>query len=434
MASGKGYNEAGAQLVLVGFLQRIVNGGGSVECEVGVGRGRVDVLVRKPYTAADATSAEQHEAVEIKVRYPGRPDPLAEGLAQLDRYLDRLRSTPVPWPSSTAGPPQHPSPNAPPSASCNPPADGRSACSAPDTRRGPASRPAGTVIGMGHRVLHLSDTHLTASGYDADGVHAVASLKQILFDARHLDGIDLVLVSGDVADDGSAGGCQLAREIIGDFAVGRGIPHVYAMGNHDDRAAFAQVLGTGHRAADGADAGRDWAGGAERAAVSEVGGLRVITLDSHEGMICRDQLRWLAGLLADPAPRGSLLAFHHPPVHVPTSAFVSSAGLRNADELADAVAGSDVQAILCGHYHVQLTGHLRGVPVWVTPGVVTRIDLTAPRHLVRAVKGASATVVELGGPFSPAFHVLHARDPEVGRQAYLVDALSWQPVLAEDAG
>jgi Icc protein len=290
---------------------------------------------------------------------------------------------------------------------------------------------------MNHRILHLSDTHLTVSGIDGYGVDAIASLKQILFDARHLDGLSLVLVSGDVADDGSAAGYLTAVEIIGDFAASRGIPLICAMGNHDDRAAFAQVLGSGHRGAGGDDIGRDWAGGPERAAVSEVAGLRMVTLDSQipgsgNGLISAAQLRWLAGLLADPAPAGTVVAFHHPPVHVPTSAFVSSAGLRNAEELASVVAGSDVQAILCGHFHVQLAGHLSGVPVWVTPGVVTRIDLTAPRHLVRTVKGASATVVDLGGPFSPAFHVLHARDPEVGQQAYLVDALTWQPVGTEE--
>ncbi|HEY1622408.1 MAG TPA: metallophosphoesterase [Streptosporangiaceae bacterium] len=284
---------------------------------------------------------------------------------------------------------------------------------------------------MGHRILHLSDTHLTASGIDGYGVDAVAALKQILFDARHIDGLSLVLVSGDIADDGSVAGYLTAREIIGEFAAGRGIPLVCTVGNHDDRAAFAQVLGTG------SDTGQDWAGGAERAAVSDVAGLRVITLDSQipgsaKGLICPEQLQWLAGVLADPAPAGSILAFHHPPVHVPTSDFVTNFGLGNADELAEVVAGSDVQAILCGHFHLQLTGHLRGIPVWVTPGVVTRIDLTAPRHLVRTVMGASATVVDLGGPFSPAFHVVHARDPEVGRPVYLVDAMSWAPVSTEE--
>ena len=292
---------------------------------------------------------------------------------------------------------------------------------------------------MGHRILHLSDTHLTANGFDADGVDAAGALWQVLSDARHLEGLDLVIVSGDIADDGSAAGYAAVREIVGSFAAGRGIPHVYTTGNHDDRVSFMQVLGTGHLAADETDTGRDWAGGPERAAVSDVNGLRIITLDSlipgsGHGLISAAQLRWLAGILAKPAPAGSALAFHHPPVQVSTSIFVATGGLENASELADVIAGSDVQVILCGHYHAQLTGHLRGVPVCVTPGVVTRIDLTAPPGLVRAVQGASATVVDLGGPFSPSFHVIHARDPEAGRQVYLVDGITWAQVDGEDEG
>ena len=57
-----------------------------------------------------------------------------------------------------------------------------------------------------HRILHLSDTHATATGIDEDGVDALAALDQILRDCRHLTGLDLVVVSGDIADDGSAQG------------------------------------------------------------------------------------------------------------------------------------------------------------------------------------------------------------------------------------
>ncbi|MFI1991552.1 hypothetical protein [Actinoplanes sp. NPDC020271] len=77
-----------------------------------------------------------------------------------------------------------------------------------------------------------------------------------------------------------------------------------------------------------------------------------------------------------------------------------------------------MRRILCGHFHSQLSGTPAGVPVWATPGVVTRIDLTAPPEVVRAVRGASATVADLGGPHSPVPHTLHARDPETGRTAY----------------
>ncbi len=189
---------------------------------------------------------------------------------------------------------------------------------------------------MGYRILHLSDTHLTATGFDADGVDAAASLRRILLDARHLEGLDLVISGGDIADDGSATGYLTVREIVGDFAARRGIPHVYTTGNHDDRAAFTQVLGTGHLSANGTDTGRGWAGGLERAAVSDVNGLRIITLDSlipgsGHGVISLAQLRWLADVLAEPAPSGSVLAFHHPPVHVPSSVFVATGGLQNAN-------------------------------------------------------------------------------------------------------
>jgi 3',5'-cyclic-AMP phosphodiesterase len=288
-----------------------------------------------------------------------------------------------------------------------------------------------------HRILHLSDTHATATGFDGDGVDALASLDQILRDCRHLTGLDLIVVSGDIADDGSAQGCALVRDRIARFAAGRGIPHVYTTGNHDRRPGFTAALGTGHRDARDAETGALLDGlDDERAAVSMVNGLRVITLDSlvpgsGHGVVSRAQLRALAGILHDPAPAGTILALHHPPVYTASSPWTIEAGLRNRDELAATMAGTDVVAVLCGHFHLQLTGRLGAATVWATPGVVTRIDLTAPPNVVRAVHGASATVVDLGGPFSPSFHLVHARDPQLGEQVYLVDPVTWQPAGEE---
>jgi hypothetical protein len=89
LVSGTVYHEAAPQLVLMGFLQRLVNGGGLVSREYGAGRGRIDILVRWPYTDVDGKRRWQREAVETKVWRPGKPDPLREGLAQLDGYLDQ---------------------------------------------------------------------------------------------------------------------------------------------------------------------------------------------------------------------------------------------------------------------------------------------------------------------------------------------------------
>jgi hypothetical protein len=90
LVKGEVYHEVAPQLIFLAFLTRIVNGGGFVDCEYGVGRGRLDVLVRKPYIDADGKRAVQREAVEIKVRRAKKGDPLGEGLEQLDGYLTRL--------------------------------------------------------------------------------------------------------------------------------------------------------------------------------------------------------------------------------------------------------------------------------------------------------------------------------------------------------
>jgi len=90
LTSGGFYNEASPQIVLMGYLQRVVNGGGYVEREYGVGSGRVDLHIRWPYDGPGSTRHVQREALELKVWRAGRANPLPTGLKQLDRYLDRL--------------------------------------------------------------------------------------------------------------------------------------------------------------------------------------------------------------------------------------------------------------------------------------------------------------------------------------------------------
>lgn len=82
------YHEAAPHLVLLAFLQRIVNGGGFVDREFGIGRRRLDLLVRWPLPSG----GWQREAIECKVWSDThrRADPLPAGLEQLDLYLAGL--------------------------------------------------------------------------------------------------------------------------------------------------------------------------------------------------------------------------------------------------------------------------------------------------------------------------------------------------------
>lgn len=86
------YPEVAPQLVLMAYLHRIINGGGTVEREVGVGRKRIDLVVRWPYADTDGRRAVQRFAMELKVwrDRDKKGDPLARGLVQLDDYLAGL--------------------------------------------------------------------------------------------------------------------------------------------------------------------------------------------------------------------------------------------------------------------------------------------------------------------------------------------------------
>ncbi len=78
------YHEIAPHLVLMAFLQRVINGNGTLEREYAIGRGRMDLCLRY----RDLTLG-----LELKVWRDGTADPLTEGLAQLDGYLAGLGLT-----------------------------------------------------------------------------------------------------------------------------------------------------------------------------------------------------------------------------------------------------------------------------------------------------------------------------------------------------
>ncbi|MEW2131208.1 metallophosphoesterase [Streptomyces sp. NPDC005435] len=280
------------------------------------------------------------------------------------------------------------------------------------------------------RILHLSDTHLDrAGGPDADGADGTAALGLLLAGLEQLDDIDAVVVTGDIADDGSQEAYTRAHALLSGYGGARGAKVFYATGNHDDRAAFAHVLGSGHARPDAVYEGAS----DERAAATTVGGWRLVTLDSlvpgkGYGRIDGGQLDWLREVLAAPAPSGTVLAFHHPPVALDVDV-QRALGLQNSAELAGAIRGTDVRLILCGHFHLQLLGRLEQAAVWVTPGVVSRVDLTARPGTERAVHGPSASLVHLGVPHGPLIHTLHARDPRMGETVYEADEKEMREVV-----
>ena len=78
------YQEAGPQLLLQAHLQRVVNGGGVIEREYALGRGRTDLLIRWPQGGRT-----RKFVVECKLRQGGLERTIAEGVTQTLGYMDR---------------------------------------------------------------------------------------------------------------------------------------------------------------------------------------------------------------------------------------------------------------------------------------------------------------------------------------------------------
>ncbi len=75
------YHEIAPHIVLMAFLHRVVNGGGSLEREYAIGTRRMDVCLRyNDFTLG----------MELKVWRDNERDPLNDGLEQLDDYLTGL--------------------------------------------------------------------------------------------------------------------------------------------------------------------------------------------------------------------------------------------------------------------------------------------------------------------------------------------------------
>ena len=84
------YKEAGPQLLLQAFLQRIVNGGGRIDREYGLGRKRTDLLLVWPLDEAQGyLGPVQRIVIELKILHKGLEATLQHGLAQVADYADR---------------------------------------------------------------------------------------------------------------------------------------------------------------------------------------------------------------------------------------------------------------------------------------------------------------------------------------------------------
>lgn len=244
-------------------------------------------------------------------------------------------------------------------------------------------------------LLHVSDTHFLAGNAPLSGRIDTAANLDLTLAAIERTQVrpDALVVTGDLTDLGEPEAYRALRAAVEPVAARLGCPIVWVAGNHDERPALREHL------LDGEPTYEPVTG------VWDFGGLRVVAVDTtvpgwHHGELDAAQREWLASVLETPAPLGTILAMHHPPLpsHVPLFDILE---LRDQPAFARVIEGTDVRAILAGHLHYSTSGTFAGVPVSVAAATCYTMNLARP--------AASVNGMDAG----QSFHLVHVYDDTI---------------------
>lgn len=234
----------------------------------------------------------------------------------------------------------------------------------------PSSAPSSVLL------VQLSDSHLFA---EADGSLLGMKTRESLDKVVELvlaeqSGIDLILASGDLSQDGSVESYEAFREISGRI----GAPARWFPGNHDELPQMEQVARAGDLMQPIIDIGR-W---------------RITLLDSAvpgsvPGFLESSQLELLERSLGEAPDRHHLVSLHHHPVDIGCE-WMKPIGLRNAEALFAIVDNCpQVRAVLWGHVHQEFDQLRDGVRMLASPStciqfapgsVDFKVDTSAPGY------------------------------------------------------
>lgn len=260
-------------------------------------------------------------------------------------------------------------------------------------------------------IAHLSDPHLQPHGQLYQGL--VDSNAMFLSAIQHLAALtpqpDLVLLTGDVVDNGTPAEYAVAAEMLALIPQ----PVLVIPGNHDQRDAFRDCFG--HHAYLARS-------GPLHLAVGGQGAVRILGLDvtvpgAHHGDMDDAACLWLEQRLAEEPGRPTIIMMHQPPFDsgIP---FIDAYCCRRGARMAAIVSRHPaVERILCGHVHRFMQLRFGGTMLVIAPSTTTAIAL-------RLQDGAEpASFVE------PPAMLLHHWRPPAGLITHLVPIGSFRGPL-----
>lgn len=205
------------------------------------------------------------------------------------------------------------------------------------------------------RIIQISDIHLMADvNGELLGVKTQESFQAII-DLLKQDThpIDVILLSGDLSQDGSEAAYKRIKELLKPFNV----PIYYACGNHDDGKIMAKVFSCPVVSCEKRVIIGDW---------------QMIILNSQKlgstyGYLEASQFEFLKNCLEESPALHPLIVFHHQPMPV-GSKWLDGVGLTNAAEFWKFMQNyPQVKYLLFGHVHQEFEGEMQGVKCYALP-------------------------------------------------------------------
>lgn len=237
-------------------------------------------------------------------------------------------------------------------------------------------------------IAQITDTHVQMPGGLLDrNYDTAANLERAV---RHLNAItpkiDVVLLTGDAVDAGSADEYARLREILSVLQA----PLYIIPGNHDERDAMRRAFQSdGYLPSTGflQYTVEDWP-------------VRLIALDTliageHGGRLCEKRLQWLATRLREAPDRPTVIFMHHPPFRTGL-AVMDAMGFDGADRLARIVeANPQVLQIISGHIHRPIVTRFGGTIASVCPSTSQQaaLDLRPNPYLAVVMEPPAATLL-----------------------------------------
>jgi Icc protein len=205
-----------------------------------------------------------------------------------------------------------------------------------------------------YELLQLSDTHMFASRSEVrEGVATYSCFVRTLDDAMRNTDPDVILLTGDIAEDYSREAYEAIRELL--EPLGR---PVYCLpGNHDHLGRMVEVL---------SDEPFHFLESL-RLGPWLLPMLSTWDGDRGGGRLGEDELKRLAEELETTDADHALVCLHHCPIDV-GSLWLDAVGLDDGhDLLMLAQRFPRVRAILCGHIHQELDSVVHGVRLLASP-------------------------------------------------------------------